>query len=294
MKILVVLAIGLCFLFGANGDKAYFKMKKEAYYYYEHSREGEAFKIVESFLKKYPQNIRAQNLLAVFHYWNGDKLKAKKILEKIVKREKFAPALELLSKINASIAPKKSLKKDKNKTALKQRRERIENNLSEDLAFLLSYIEKNPLNIVDRKFLANYYLSANDEKNALKMAKEVLKIDPNDIEMLMLLKKAGVKPPQRETAHQMPSEIRDKAIFVLNRYTRNKEFRRFINLYMVLIDKGEYIPGYIHLDALNAAVELKEYSLAKKIILENDFPNTKHLKEFQALIDEKLRFSSFM
>ncbi len=293
MKILVVLLVSWHLLYGASSDEVYFQMKKEAYYLYEHSQEEKALDSVKAFLKEHPQNVRAQNLLAVFYYWMGEKLKAKEILEKIVAKQKFAPSVELLAKINYSLAPKSTEKKSDKQEKLSAKKS-IQNALSEDLAFLLDYVKKNPSNIVDRKFLVNYFLSANDQENALKMAREVLSIDPNDIEMLMLLKKAGVKSVTKEKLHDAPSQIRDKAISVLNRYTRNKEFRRFINLYMVLVDKREYLPRYIHLDALNAAVELKEYRLAKKIMLENDFPNTRHLREFRALLDEKLGTGFFM
>ncbi len=297
MKILVMLLVGMHLLYGANGDKAYFQMKKEAYYLFEHSQEKRALERVNDFLKNYPQNLRAQNLLAVFHYWLGEKQKAKEILEKIVSKERYAPSVELLAKIKFSEKSESQNKKSQIKVEKKVKlssKKSIQSALSEDLAFLLDYVKKNPSNIIDRKFLVNYYLSANDLENALKMAKEVLSIDPNDIEMLMLLKKAGVKSATKTKLNDAPSQIRDKAISVLNRYTRNKEFRRFINLYMVLVDKREYLPRYVHMDALNAAVELKEYGLAKKIMLENDFPNTKHLREFRALLDEKLSADFFM
>ncbi len=279
MKFLILLMIIVGVSFASSGDKYYFNMKKHAFEYYDHSQEKKAIAYVKSFLKAYPQNIRAKNLLAVFYYWQGQKNEAKKLLKDILKVQDFKPARKLLAKIDQSYHPKRVSKIS-------------HDNVKQDLDYMLKYVRQNPQNTTDRKFLVNYFISVNDTENAIKMAKEVLSINPDDIEMLAFVKKMGESLPLKTTTDTTSTQTKDKAISILNDYYQSKSYDRFINLYKALNDKREYIPSYIHLQALNAAVSLHKYPLAKQILLENNFEPSVHLQEFKELIDQKLKLAN--
>ncbi len=278
MRYLLLLLLMIQFSFALNGNDAYFKMKKSAYTLYDHGQEQKAITYVKSFLKVYPKNIRGKNLLAVFYYWQGEKNKAKKILKEIVRVQRFKPAIRLLQKID------KDYKLTQTKT--------VQSDVKHDLEYMLKYVQKDPTNIIDRKFLVNYFISINDKKHALKIAKEVLRINPDDLEMLSFLKQNGAAIPKDTKIAQQTTQTKDKAISILNDYYQNKAYDRFINLYKALNDKREYIPTYVHLQALNAAVEMQKYPLAKKILLENNFQPSVHLQQFKELIDQKLRLAN--
>jgi len=279
MKYLILLLIVVGVSFASSGDKYYFNMKKHAFEYYDHGKEKQAIVYVKSFLKTYPKNIRAKNLLAVFYYWQGKKDQAKKLLTDILKVEDFKPAKKLLAKIDKNYSPKAFSKK-------------ANNSVEKDLDYMLKYVRKNPENIADRKFLVNYFISVNDTKRAIAMAKEILRVNPDDIEMLAFIKKEGVMPTKNYTKPVQSAQTKDEAITILNDYYQANSYDRFINLYKALNDKREYIPSYIHLQALNAAVSLHKYPLAKKILLENNFEPSVHLQEFKELIDQKLKLAN--
>lgn len=279
MKFLILLLIVVGVSFASSGDKYYFNMKKHAFEYYDHGKEKQAIVYVKSFLKSYPKNIRAKNLLAVFYYWQGQKDQAKKLLTDILKVEDFKPAKKLLAKIDKSYHPKTFSRKSNN-------------SVEKDLDYMLKYVGKNPENIADRKFLVNYFISVNDTKRAIAMAKEILRVNPDDIEMLAFVKKEGVVTPEKSITPVQSAQTKDEAIAILNDYYQANSYDRFINLYKALNDKREYIPSYIHLQALNAAVSLHKYPLAKKILLENNFEPSVHLQEFKELIDQKLKLAN--
>ena len=99
MKILIIVSLILQLTTTLWADmeyNQYIDMKKEAYSLYENGDKNAAISSVNQFIKVHPKNIRAQNLLAVLHYWSGNLSQSKVILQNILKHEKFPQAVALL------------------------------------------------------------------------------------------------------------------------------------------------------------------------------------------------------
>jgi Tfp pilus assembly protein PilF len=77
----------------------YFDMKKVASRYYNNGDATKAISIVKRFINKNPKNENAQNLLAVYYYWEGDNKTAKAILYRLLKHSNFPEAIKLMTKI---------------------------------------------------------------------------------------------------------------------------------------------------------------------------------------------------
>jgi len=275
MQKFILLLLCIQFIYGGASDHKYFVMKKKAYYYHEHNMEEKSLQTVKNFLKEYPDSIKGRNLLAVFYYWQGATNKAKIILENILSSNDYKPAKNLLAKINAS-----SVQKNPTRASIKY-------DLSHDLASLLQDIQADAHNIVDRKYLAHYYISINDQKRAQKMALEVLAINPDDVDMLSIVKEKPMNSTNLYTDVQ-----RDKIMDILDHHYKDKAYQRYLNLYTALNDNLEYIPTYVHLNALEVAIEVKAYKIAKKILIENNFPKSSYLTQIKQLIDQKISYAS--
>jgi hypothetical protein len=282
-------------------SKAYLSMKKEAYRYYENAQQQKAIKKVKAFIDQHPESLRAQNLLAVLYYWEGQKSEAKSVLKKLLAQGELPEARRLLSQLQKSSATKKGVRKNKQvaaETKRKKAKKEVKDpkqRFTEDLAYLLNYVKKHPHRIEERKFLLHYFLSINDKKRANAMAKEILAIDPDEAETVALVRRKGLDlttVKRADTASLRPDARRDKIVALLNEYKEQGAFKRYLNLYRALLERGEYLPKYIHLDALNIAVETKAYHLAKRILVENRFKNSPHLRQLRALLDRKLNVAS--
>ncbi len=286
--LLLFLMLGLV---SAGTQSNYYTMKKRAYALYESGKAGEAIEKVKTFIDMHPESIRARNLLAVLYYWQGEKNKAREILEQIVSTHSFPEAERLLAKLKTGASQKKITqeKLHRQKAAVEGATESKADNQEEDLAYLLGYIRKHPQNIEVRKFLLRYYLSVGDQDAARRLAREILEIDPDEGETLALLKAKQINIVSHTAQQDKPDPLKDEAIERLNRYKAQKAYSRYLNLYQALVHQEAYLPRYVHLDALGIAVELKEYRKAKAILLRNQFPNSPGLRKLRAILDKKLK-----
>jgi tetratricopeptide (TPR) repeat protein len=283
MKSVLILFLLLQLLYAQKSQQDYYTMKKVAYNYYDRGQTEEAIEYVQHFIKQHPESCRAQNLLAHFYYWRGEKRTSEDILKKVVKKCDLAEAKRLLLRVQ-----KRRTKSTKHLAAEMKKTVPMEKeNISDDLAFLLKYVETHPVDIENRRFLLHYFISTDKRVDAQKMANEILDIYPDDLETLALIKESGLTLKQKEVRRLSKSEL-DKVVSLLNQYYAKKAYRRFINLYNALDHQGVYMPEYIHMDAVKVAVALQEYAIAKKILLVYDFKQTRQLRELKALIDRKI------
>jgi len=254
----------------ATHENSYYSMKKEAYRLHEHHQSDKAIAYVEDFIRTHPKNYRAKNLLAHFYYWNGNKQKARAILEEVVSHSDLQEAKRLLQKLR--------------RTSLGEKEE-----IHDDLAFLKAYIKNHPVDIKARKYLLNYYISLNNKKEASRLAKEILRIDPDEIETLALIRDEGLDLSLFEPSRQClyPEEKMDKVVELLQLYYAQKAYTRYVNFYKSLEHLGFYLPAYIHTQALEVALMLGEYKMAKKIILLYE-KKSKEVQKLDALIEQKL------
>ncbi len=295
-------------LLNANGvSEAYLTMKKEAYRYYEHNQKKRAFDTVEAFIAKHPKSLRAQNLLAVLYYWEGRTEDAARLLRKLLKKGNLPEAKRLLARIEKKVPARMKPKDEKVVTKSagnakgakatgnkKQNSEKRKEKFQDDLAFLLEYIAKHPERIQERKFLMRYFLSVNDRKEAKRLAGEILSIDPDEAETLRLAKANGIdiSLPAKETVAAKPDSRRDRLVSLLNSYKEAGRYDRYLNLYRALTERGEYLPQYVHLETLDIAVQERAYRLARRILMQNRFKNTPHLRQLRALLDRRLNIAS--
>ena len=283
-------------LLGAGPGADYFAMKKRAFYAYEHGAPDKALKEVQAFIRSHPENLYAQNLLAVFYYWQGEKAQARTILEKIVAKGDLPEAKRLLAKLGPETSKKEGAEKSKDERAgITPKRpgdykHEKEGRKEDDLAFMKRYIRTHPEEVEARKVLLNYYISVNDKEEAARIVQQLLRIDPDDIETLTLAKSEGIEIAEHAAATAFQDNAqRDRVVALLHKYREQKAYRRYLNLYQAFANQKAYLPLYIHLEALEVAVSLREYKVARRILLENDFPATQHLRELRALLDRKLK-----
>jgi len=284
MKFLLILFLTWQGVVAHAGEANYYAMKKIAYRYFDGGKSAKAILYVEEFIQKHPESYRAQNLLAHFYYWEGKKEQSRKILEKVVQKSDLAEARRLLKRLQkVSVAKKRKVPKSAQQHSSKKRED-----ISSDLAFLLEYVKTHPFDVENRKFLMHYFISVNDTKAAQKMADEILRIDPNEPETLRLLKESG-SPAQGYAAQNAASQPKvDKIVSVLNNYFVQRKYRRFVNLYNAVLNQSVYLPEYIHVDAVRAAVEIKAFATARRILLQHDFTPGKHVRELRVLLERKM------
>ncbi len=292
MKILAMLLLSLQFLAAAGPGADYLAMKKQAFHAYEHGKPQKAVQQVKAFIASHPESLYAKNLLAVFYYWQGEREKARIILEKIVSKSDFPEAKRLLVRIGRKAKKSRNAKKSVHKSVKDDiaKETHRKDTGKDDLSFMQSYILAHPNDAASRKVLLNYYLSVGDTSHAREIAQELLRIDPDDVETLALVKNEGIEVPSAQNG-QHDDRQRDKLVTLLHRYKSEKAYSRFINLYQALTSQNAYLPQYIHLEALEVALELKKYNVARRILLKNDFPSTPHLRQLRALLDRKLKMA---
>ena len=284
MKFLLILFLTWQGLVAYADEANYYAMKKVAYRYFEGGKSTKAIRYVEAFIEKHPESYRAQNLLAHFYYWEGKKEQSRKILEKVVQKSDLAEAKRLLRRLQkVSVAKKHKEDKSSQQTSSKKRED-----ISSDLAFLLEYVKTHPFDVENRKFLMHYFISVNDTKTAQKMAHEILRIDPDESETLRLAKERGLSV-QEHAVRNVDTQLKmDKIVSVLNNYFAQRKYRRFVNLYNAVRHQNVYLPEYIHIDAVRAAVEIKAFAVARGILLQHNFTPGKHVWELRALLDRKV------
>ncbi len=262
----------------------YYAMKKVAYRYFNGGKNAKAIRYVQAFIEKHPESYRAQNLLAHFYYWEGKKEQSRKILEKVVQKSDLAEAKRLLRRLQkVSVAPKSKEDKSGQENVPKKRED-----ISADLAFLLEYVKTHPFDVENRKFLLHYFISVNETKAALRMAHEILRIDPNESETLRLVQETGLLPKEHIAQNVASQPEMDKIVSVLNNYFVQQKYRRFVNFYNAVTHQNVYLPEYIHIDAVRAAVEIQAFALARRILQQHDFTSGKHVRELRTLLDQKV------
>jgi len=270
--------------FVAHADETnYYAMKKVAYRYFEGGKSAKAIRYVQAFIEKHPESYRAQNLLAHFYYWEGKKEQSRKILEKVVQKSDLAEAKRLLKRLQKVSVAKKHAHKNSQQTSSKKRED-----ISSDLAFLLEYVKTHPFDVENRKFLMHYFISVNDTKAAQKMAREILRIDPDETETLRMAQETGLLPKEHIAQNVASQPEMDKIVSVLNNYFVQQKYRRFVNLYNAVTHQNVYLPEYIHIDAVRAAVEIQAFAVARRILQQHDFTPGKHVQELRALLDRKV------
>ena len=286
MKILIIVSLILQLTTTLWADMSYtqyISMKDRAYTLYENGDKRAAFSSVKEFLKSHPQNIRAHNLLAVLYYWSGDLAQSKVILQNILKYEKFPQAVALLKKIEKKEG--KSLKVASAKVPLKKLSKNPVAD-SDNLLALVSNIKKDPNDALSRKILALHYEKIGNSKQSTYFANSVLNIDPDDMEMLALLKSKNITPD-----HSKERSV--KAFRKLEDFYNGREYDRFMNLYSSLENSNVLMPTHMHVNALYCAIELGKYKKAKSILHIYRMPKNKNIAQIEELIDEKLLLNRF-
>ncbi len=289
MKILVTLA----FIFGLTtslwcDDKSYnqyMNMKKGAYSLYEEGNKEDAILFVDNFIENNPKDLRAQNLLAVLYYWSSDLKKSKSILLKILEKEQFPQSATLLKRIEK--------KEEKLLNRSKKEQKQIEKNSTQtkpttDILYLEQKIQKDPNDLLSRKILAKHYEKKGDKTKAHYFANAVLKIDPDDSQMLNYIKTKGQKKDKIVSKQTVESALQK-----LSEFYADKEYGKFMNLYNSLEHNNVVIPTMVHVDALYSAIELKQYKKAKSILHIYRMPQNKYITKIEKLVDEKLLLSRF-
>ena len=242
MRFLLILLLTWHTLYAKQNEADYYAMKKIAYRYFDGGKSRQAIGYVKDFIKKHPGSFRAQNLLAHFYYWTGDKAHSLKILESVVKKSDLAEAKRLWRRLQKRSPRKVQSGLQKSDTAQRKK------DISADLAFLLQYVKSHPFDIENRKFLLHYFISVNARAQAQRMVDEILRIAPDESETLKLVKESGLRINVSET--KVPETKMDKIVSMLNSDFVQKRYRRFINLYNAVVHQGDYLPEYIHLDAV--------------------------------------------
>jgi len=287
MKILIIVALMFQLMTTLWADQSYteyVKMKKEAYALYDNDKTEDAFIVVKEFLRKHPQSTRAQNLLAVLYFWNGDITQSKKLLQTILVKENFPQALALLKRIEKKEG--RALNRP-SKAATKSVVKKSERKIStSNLTYLINKIKKDPNDALSRKILALHYEKIGNTKQANYFARSVLRIDPDDNEMASLLKSENVSP------YTSKSTVK-RALRKLDELYAAKSYNRFMNLYSALENNNVVMPTSTHVNALYSAISLQQYEKAKSILHIYRMPKSKYLAEIEVLIDEKLMMSRF-
>ncbi len=253
--------------------KEYLNIKKIAYELHDSGAKAEAISYVKEFIDKNPKSIRAKNLLAVLYFWNRDYKEAKSIIHEILKVEQFQQSVKLLKEIQ---------KKEINKESIEDSSKKLKP--TKDLQYVVKMVNSNPLDIENRKILVYHFDEIGESKEAIYMAEEVLKIDPDDTQMLRFLKSKN------------PAYSKDRvesAIKKLNELYSQRSYNKFLNLYNSLEHSGVEMPVDIHINALYSAIELKMYRKAKAILYIYRFPNNRYIDEIEDLVDEKLLLQRF-
>ncbi len=112
----------------------------------------------------------------------------------------------------------------------KQKKEKI----SDDLAYILEVVEKDPTDAMSRSILAQYFYNQGSFKEAYKYAKEALKIDNSYKSMQTLIKK--IEKSRNFKPHVL--KIEKKAKIVLATLYRKKEYLQYVNLYKAMEGQG--------------------------------------------------------
>ena len=287
MKILIIVSLMIQLTTVLWADKSYpqyLNMKKEAYSLYENDKTKAAFTMVEDFISTYPQSLRAQNLLAVLYFWNGDLSRSKNILQSILSKESFPQALSLLKRIEKSESTRlKSPLKVSAKSVVKKSKQKVS---SSNLIHLINKIKNNPNDVYSRKILALHYDKIGNSKQATYFARAVLKIEPDDNDMVSLLQSENVSPYTSKRTVQ-------RALSKLDELYAVKSYNRFMNLYSSLENNNVVMPTSMHVNALDCAIELKQYEKAKSILHIYRMPKNKYIAQIEELLDEKLMLSRF-
>jgi tetratricopeptide (TPR) repeat protein len=295
MKKIIVLVFSLHFmtlLFASDSFDQYISMKKEANKLYKNGKTDDAINLVKDFINEHPKSIRSQNLLAVYYYWSGDFVKSQGILKSILKKENFPQAASLLKRVEKKIGkekPKKIKKAAKTKAVKKETVKTVATNkMTIDLISLVNKIKNDPYDIESRKILSKHYDKIGNSQKAIYFANEVLKINPDDKEMIAYLKSKDIKKSSSAS-----SEVLQKAVKKLEILFKNGSYDRFMNLYSSLEHNNVVMPTQVHVNALYCAISLKQYKKAKSILHIYRMPKNRHIAEIQKLVDEKLMLSRF-
>ena len=274
-----LIMIVLVLAYGNLQAQSYTSVKKEAYGLYKSGEKKEAIAEVDAFVQAHPSSYKGQNLLAVLHYWSGDKKKAKHILEGILSKTDFPEAQKLLASINAKAGKKsyKSLRKKNQVRALT------------DLEYLVSKIDKNPNDIKNRILLSKFYFKIEQYQKAYDMAYEVLQIDPNSAKMKKI---EGLLSSQYKISYSGEVENsvvdKDKAHALLKTLHQEKKYQAYANLYKGLKEAHTMFSQEEYLDALHALILTKEYNEASEILAKGVLPVDKNTLKVQLLLAKKL------
>jgi hypothetical protein len=270
----------LLLTYGNLQAQSYGALKKEAYRLYKGGEKVQAIKHVDAFVKTHPKSYKAQNLLAVLHYWSGDKKVAKQILEGVVSQTEFPEAQKLLNSINAKLGVHKSYK------AMRKKNQKSE---VTDLEYLVAQVDKNPQDIQNRVLLSKFYFKIEQYQKAYDMAYEVLKIDPNNVRMKKI---AGLLSSQYKMSYsgELENSVvdKDKAHALLKQLHDEKKYDAYIKLYKALKEAHTIFSQEEYLDALHASILTGEYHQAKEILSKGVLPVNKNTLKVQLLLSKKL------
>ncbi len=111
---------------------------------------------------------------------------------------------------------------------------KIEAKVSDDLAYILDVVEKDPKDAMSRSILAQYFYNQGSLENAYKYAKEALKIDSSYKSMQILIKKIE----KNRNFKPYSFKIEKKAKKILEEFYKKQEYVRYVNLYKALEGQG--------------------------------------------------------
>jgi len=266
--------------------QSYWEMKKEAYQLYKVGNKKEAFKIVDNFMLKHPKDYKAQNLSAVLHYWNGDKRKAKSMLENIVANTNFPEAQKLLKQINRKLGKKSKHKKSSYKEIARANKK----SQATDLEFLMAQVDKNPQDVQNRVLLSKFYFKIQEFQKAYDLAHEVLEIDPNNKKMQKISAHLEDKYKLSYSGTIDDESVVDKtkAKALLAKLHHEKKYNAYFNLYEALRNAHVAFSKKEYVDILHVAIMIGKYQEAQNIIKRGLIPVNKYTLKVQLLLSKKL------
>ena len=266
--------------------ESYWDIKKKSQSAYKSGNKESAIKMVNTFVKKYPKEYKAQNLLAVLHYWSGDHQKAKSILEKIVAQIDYPEATKLLKRVNKKLGTKSNIKKSKMIPTYKSLRAMNKNKDNTDLEKLVLRVESNPYDVQNRMLLSKFYLKLHNYQKSYDYAYEVLKVSPQNVKMKTIKNHLEDKYKLSYSKDTVTESVVDnqKANSLLNKLYKKKDYKAFYEFYKGIKDTHIELAKEDYLNIVHVAIIMKDYAEAKKIMDKGLFPvNKKSVQLAQVL-----------
>ncbi len=265
---------------------SYWDLKKSAMGAYKGGNSSKAITLAKAFIDKNPKNYKAQNLLAVFYFWNHDYKEAETILNNILAKTDYKESKSLLSRVHNKMAKRKN---STHKSTYKTVKKANTKSQTTDLEYLVAKVEDNPQDIQNRVLLSKFYFKIEEFQKAYDLAHEVLMIDPNNKKMKAITKHLENQYRISYSAAVEGSAIdKDKAKMLLKKLHNEKKYSAFMNLYEALKNAHVTFTKEEYVDILHASIMLEKYKKAENLLAKGLVPVSKDSLKVQMLLSKKL------